>query len=319
MRVIAEDPNAKGVLFAGTGDGLYYSLDDGAKWTPLEGGLPHAPVSWAVVQKEFHDLVISTYGRGLYILDDITPLEQMAKNHSDAAVVLFEPRPSFRFTPNGQAMLNFSLKAKPKNEVELEILDSQGKLVRKLEAPGQPGINRVKWDMRYESPRVVALRTVAPDNPHIWDEPRFRGADSRPITHWGTKPAEVGPIVAPGNYTVRLKVDGQTYTQPLTVLRDPHSPGSDADIQQSVQTLLRITGLISEVSDSINRIEWLRKQMEVLETMLRPEKKKEQSAQAAPADEDDDDEAEPAAASPSSDKAKAAQKAELLKASRGHE
>jgi photosystem II stability/assembly factor-like uncharacterized protein len=313
VRVIAEDSNAKGVLFAGTGDGLYYSLDDGAKWTPLEGGLPHAPVSWAVVQKEFHDLVISTYGRGLYILDDITPLEQMAKNHSDAAVVLFEPRPSFRFIPNGQAMLNFSLKAKPKNEVELEILDSQGKLVRKLEAPGQPGINRVKWDMRYESPRVVALRTVAPDNPHIWDEPRFRGADSRPITHWGTKPAEVGPVVAPGNYTVRLKVDGQTYTQPLTVLRDPHSPGSDADIQQSVQTLLRITGLISEVSDSINRIEWLRKQMEVLETMLRPEKKKEQSAQAAPADEDDDDEAEPAAASPSSDKAKAAQKAELLK------
>ncbi len=314
VRVIAEDPNAKGVLFAGTGDGLYYSLDDGAKWTPLEGGLPHAPVSWAVVQKEFHDLVISTYGRGLYILDDITPLEQMAKDRSDAAVVLFEPRPSFRFTPNGQAMLNFSLKTKPKDEIELEILDSQGKLVRKLEAPGQPGINRVKWDMRYESPRVVALRTVAPDNPHIWDEPRFRGADSRPITHWGTKPAEVGPIVAPGNYTVRLKVDGQTYTQPLTVLRDPHSPGSDADIQQSVQTLLRITGLISEVSDSINRIEWLRKQMEVLEAMLRPDKKKEQSAQAAPADEDDDDyDAEPSAASPNSDKAKAAQKAELLK------
>src|SRR5262249_22717189 len=77
VRVIAEDPNARGVLFAGTGNSLYYSLNDGANWTPLEGGLPHAPVSWAVVQKEFHDLVISTYGRGLYILDDITPLEQM--------------------------------------------------------------------------------------------------------------------------------------------------------------------------------------------------------------------------------------------------
>ncbi len=313
VRIIAEDPNQKGLLFAGTGDGLYYSLDDGGKWTPLEKGLPHSPVSWAVVQKDFHDLVISTYGRGLYILDDITPLEQMAKNHSDAAVVLFDPRPTFRFSHGGQAMLNFSLKEKPKGEVELEILDSQGKLVRKLEAKGQPGINRVKWDMRYEPPRLVALRTVAPDNPHIWEEPRFRGADSRPITHWGTKPAEVGPIVAPGKYTVRLKVDGQTYTQPLTVLPDPHAPGSNADIQQSVQTLLRITSLISQVSDSINQIEWMRKQLEVVETMLRPEKKKEASAQAAPADEDDEYDAEPAAASPSSDKPKAAQKAELLK------
>ncbi len=315
VRIIAEDPNAKGLLFAGTGNGLYYSLNDGGSWTPLEGGLPHSPVSWAVVQKEFHDLVISTYGRGLYILDDITPLEQMAKNHSDAAVEFFEPRPAFRFTPNGQAMLNFSLKAKPKDEVEIEVLDSQGKLVRKLQAQGQPGINRVKWDMRYESPRMVALRTVAPDNPHIWEEPRFRGAESRPITHWGTKPAEVGPIVAPGKYTVRLKVDGQTYTQPITVLRDPSSPGSDADIQQSVQTLLRITGLISQVSDSINQVEWLRKQLEVLETMLRPAKKKDMSAQAAApaAEDDDDDEPEPSVASPHSDKARAAQKAELLK------
>ena len=172
-------------------------------------------------------------------------------------------------------------------------------MVRKLEAQGQPGINRVKWDMRYEPPRLVALRTVAPDNPHIWEEPRFRGADSRPITHWGTKPAEVGPIVLPGQYTVRLKVDGQTYNQPLTVVRDPHSPGSDADIQQSVQTLLQITGLISQVSDSINQIEWLRKQLEVLQTMLRPEKKKEAAAaQPAPSDDDDDDDAQQATASP---------------------
>ncbi len=314
VRIVAEDPNQKGLLFAGTGNGFYYSLDDGGHWTALENGLPHAPVSWAVVQKEFHDLVISTYGRGLYILDDITPLEQMAKNHSNAAVELFEPRPTFRFTHAGQAMLNFSLKDKPKGEVELEVLDSQGKLVRKLEAKGQPGINRVKWDMRYEPPRLVALRTVAPDNPHIWEEPRFRGADSRPITHWGINSAEVGPIVAPGKYTVRLKVDGQTYNQPLTILADPHAPGSSADIEQSVQTLLRISSLISQVSDSINRIEWLRKQLEVLQTMLRPEKKKETGAVQASADEDDDEyDDQPPAASPNSDKAKAAQKAELLK------
>ncbi len=109
-------------------------------------------------------------------------------------------------------------------------------MIRKLEAKASAGINRVQWDLRYESPRLIALRTTAPDNPHIWEEPRFRDSDSRPITHWGTKPAEVGPIVAPGKYTVRLKVEDQSYTQPLTILRDPRSPGSDADIELSVKT-----------------------------------------------------------------------------------
>ena len=105
----------------------------------METGLPHAPVTWAVVQKDFHDLVISTYGRGLYILDDITPLEQLAKNHSDAAVTLFEPRQTYRFTRGGQAMLNFSLKTAPKDPVELEILDSEGKVIRKLKTKGSRG------------------------------------------------------------------------------------------------------------------------------------------------------------------------------------
>ena len=139
VRSVTEDPNCAGLLFAGTGNGLYYSLDDGGHWTALQGGLPHSPVSWAVVQKDFHDLVISTYGRGLYILDDITPLEQLAKKHSDAAVICLsrvQPTASARAP---QAMLNFNLKAAPKNPVELEILDAQGSVVRKLEAKGQPG------------------------------------------------------------------------------------------------------------------------------------------------------------------------------------
>ena len=84
VRTVTDDPNCAGLLFAGTGNGLYYSLDDGAHWTALQTGLPAAPVTWAVVQPRFHDLVVSTYGRGLYILDDITPLEQMAKHRSDA-------------------------------------------------------------------------------------------------------------------------------------------------------------------------------------------------------------------------------------------
>jgi photosystem II stability/assembly factor-like uncharacterized protein len=314
VRTVAEDTNCAGLLFAGTGNGLYYSLDDGEHWTALPAGLPHAPVTWAVVQKEFHDLVVSTYGRGLYILDDITPLEQLAKNRSDAPAILFEPRPAYRFARAAQAMLNFSLKSEPKSPIEFEILDAQGKVIRELETKGHAGINRMKWDLRYESPRVIALRTAAPDNPHIWEEPRFRDSDSRPITHWGTKPAEVGPIVAPGKYAVRLKVAGQSYTQPLTVLRDPRSPGSDADIDLSVKTLLRICDNISRASDTVNQIEWLRKQLEVVEAMLRPPKKQEQ-AKPALAEEGDDFDPEPAPAPPQAlDEAQTKQKAQLLKA-----
>ena len=301
VRSVTDDPNCPGLLFAGTGNGLYYSLDEGGHWAPLQTGLPAAPVTWVVMQPKFHDLVISTYGRGLFILDDITPLEQMAAHHSDAPVVLFAPRPSYRFVRGSQAMLNFSLKAVPKNPLELEILDAKGSLVRRLEKKESQdlvaGINRVKWDMRYDSPRVIALRTVAPDNSHIWQEPRFRDADSRPITHWGSKPGEVGPIAAAGNYSVRLKVDGQTYTQPLTVLSDPNAPGSGGDIDLSVKTLLQIRDDISRVSDTVNQIEWQRKQIEVVETMLRPAKKQDKPKPPI-AEEGDEDDTEPAEAPP---------------------
>jgi hypothetical protein len=250
-----------------------------------------------VVQKEFHDLVISTYGRGLYILDDITPLEQMALRPSTAPIVLFEPRKTYRFVRGGEATLNYSLTAAPKDPVQLEILDSAGNLVRKLEAKGLVGINRVKWDLRYESPRVVALRTVAPDNPRIWQEPRFRDVDSRPITHWGSKPAEVGPLAAPGGYSVRLKVDGRPFVQPLTLVSDPRSPASDADIQLSVKTLLRIRDNISHASDSVNQMEWLRKQLEIVVAMLRPAKPPEKP-QPVIVEEGDEADAEPAPAPP---------------------
>ena len=314
VRTIAEDPNCAGLLFAGTGNDLFYSLDDGGRWTALDTGLPHAPVTWAVVQKNFHDLVVSTYGRGIYILDDISPLEQLAKNHSDAAVTLFEPRQNYRFTRGGKAMLTFSVKTSPKDPVQLEILDSEGKVIRKLDTKARAGMNRVMWDLRYESPRVIALRTVAPDNSHIWDEPRFRDADSRPITHWGSKPAEVGPSVAPGKYEVRLKVEDKTYTQPLVILRDPHSPGSDADIELSVKTLRRITGDIQHVSDEVNQMEWMRKQLEVVKAMLRPEQKNA----AGKNDEDDEDDYEGPAPPPAAAQVltgtEAKRKADLLRA-----
>jgi photosystem II stability/assembly factor-like uncharacterized protein len=270
VRVVTEDPNAKGLLFAGTGNDLYYSLDDGGHWTALDEGLPHAPASWAVVQKQFHDLVVSTYGRGIYILDDITPLEQMAQSATESPVRFFEPRSTYRFV-RGAAILDYTLKSAAKEPVQIEILDEKGAVIRKLRGPGREGLNRTEWDLHYEAPHLVALRTDAPDNPHIWEERRFRGADSRPITHWGIEGAQDGPLAAPGKYTVRLTVEGKSYTQPLTILRDPHSPGSEADLEAQLKAGLRIRDDITAVSDSVNQIEWLRKQLSVLEAMLKSE------------------------------------------------
>src|ERR1043165_7122079 len=96
---------------------------------------------------------------------------------------------------------------------------------------GRAGLNRFTWDLRYDPPRLVGLRTTPQENPNIWEEPRFQGQDTRPITHWGLAQAEVGPIAAPGDYTVRMTVDGTTLTQPLKVLRTPDSHSSDAELQ----------------------------------------------------------------------------------------
>ncbi|HYL73086.1 MAG TPA: sialidase [Bryobacteraceae bacterium] len=261
-RVIAENPNRKGMLFAGTGNALYYSTDDGTNWKQLKDGLPPAPVSWIVVQKNYHDLVVSTYGRGFYILEDITPLEDAA-SATDATARFFPPRPTYRLLRNGRALLNFSLKAPAKDPVKAEILDAKGAVIREIRAgTGQAGINRIAWDLRYEAPRLVALRTTPPENPHIWEEPRFLNATTRPVMHWGIQQAEVGPIAAPGKYTARLTVDGQTFTQPLEILRPPNSHGSDTDLQSAVRLQVKVRDDINSVSDMVNQIEWMRKQVE---------------------------------------------------------
>jgi hypothetical protein len=262
VKAVAENPNKQGMLFAGTGHGFYYSVDDGGRWTQVSAGLPRAPVSWVVVQKQFHDVVVSTYGRGLYVLDDITPLEQATPATTDAATHLYAPRSTYRWTERGRALINFSLKSAPSGPVHLQVLDAEGTVVRDIRTTPHAGLNRASWDLRHEPPRLVAMRTTPPENPHIWEEPRFRGQDTRPVTHWGLEPAQVGPIVTPGKYTVKLTVDGRSSTQPLEIQKDPKIPTSQADLDLSVRLQLRLRDDISAAADMINTIEVMRKQLE---------------------------------------------------------
>ncbi|MGH9352880.1 MAG: VPS10 domain-containing protein, partial [Terriglobia bacterium] len=279
VHVVIEDPFRKGMLFAGTENSIYASSDDGGQWVPLQLNLPRAPVSWMVIQKRFHDLVLSTKGRGFYILDDISPLEQLTPQVLDSSAYLFKPRPAYRFrrvsetrvvpddpsagrNPPYGADINYYLKAAPAGDVAISILDQQGRVVRTLKGAKNPGVNRVYWDLRYPPVKGIELRTTPASYPQIWTDSRFTGKKTRPIYHWGIEQPRLGALADPGTYTVKLTVAGQSYTRPLTVLKDPHSAGTLADVEASVKMWREIDADADTVVDMINSIERVRKQIE---------------------------------------------------------
>jgi len=263
VKSITENPNRKGMLFAGTGNGFYYSMNDGATWTHFQGGLPAAPVTWIVVEPRYHDVVVSTYGRGLWIMRDITRLEQQDQVDKAAPAFLYDPRPGFRQPRQGSAEFLYTLAAASNERAQLEILDSAGAVIRTFEGPAAAGLNRATWDLRYEPPTQVELRTVPPDNPHIWEEPRFKGHDTRPIVHWGIQGAmRAGPLATPGAYTVRLTVGGKTYTRPFEVLKDPAISASASALDASTRMQVRVRDDMDRAAGIANRLEVMRKQIE---------------------------------------------------------
>ena len=259
----AENPNREGMLFVGSGHGFYYSMDDGASWRPYQEGLPAVPVSWIVVEPRYHDVVISTYGRGLFIMKDITQLEQQ-----DAAVNagahLYEPRPGFRQARSGSAEFVYSLDSDA--TVTFHILDGGGNVLRTMEVPSRAGLNKTSWDLRYEGSVQVELRTVPPDNPEIWNEARFMGQETRTITHWGINGAKrAGPIAAPGGHTVRMTVDGRAQEQTFEILKDPAIPSPDDDLRASTAAQVRIRDAMNVTATMVNNVEIMRKQIEDME------------------------------------------------------
>ena len=308
---IREDPVRKGLLYLGTENGLYVSFDDGKDWQPLQNSLPHAPVYWIAVQERFHDLALATYGRGFWILDDLTPLQQLTAEVLASNAHLFAPRAAYRFRPVAQpaavfydpaaghnppfgAVLNFYLKANlgEKDRARLTISDASGKVVREIECrparpegarpaagPGGPGgagrgeggpdarpceakagINRYWWDLRCEPSREIKLRTTplyAPDvtvGPEGW----------RPAPGAG----RISLLAPPGTYTVTLAWGEEKFSQKLSVLKDPHSSGSESDIQTQTQLLTALREEMNTIADSVNQIESVRAQIGALEKEL---------------------------------------------------
>lgn len=276
---VHEDPVRKGMLFLGTENAIYITFNDGKKWLPLQNNLPHAPVHHMVVQEHYNDLVVGTYGRGFWIMDDITPLQQLTDEVIKSDAYLFDPRATYRIHriaggPNlfPRANINYYLKDKAKGPVTITIIDEQGNVVQTLRGSSRAGINRVMWGVRYDGATRAKLRTKPPGNPHVVEEKRFHRTWERegwyPILSWGTSGGFRGFLAVPGTYTVKMTVGDKEFTRKLEVRKDPRSEGSLEDIKAQLTMQLEIRKDLNCVSDMISQIEWIRKQLYDLKDVI---------------------------------------------------
>lgn len=271
-KIIIEDPVRRGLLYLGTENAIYVSFDDGDHWQPLQNDLPHAPVSGIVVQEHFNDLVISTYGRGFFIMDDIGPLQQLTPEVMASPSYLFTLRDAYRFRPitppsvpyddptMGEdpqygASINYWLKEPARSAPRVEILDASGEVVRTLRGTNRAGVNRIHWDLEDEASMPVSLLTRPMYAEHIRVGPEGRAAGGV---------GRISILMPPGTYTVRLTVDGAPHTRPLKVLKDPHSGGTEADIAQQVAMLRAIRADLVRGGEAVHRVEAVRVQLQTL-------------------------------------------------------
>ena len=269
VRNIREDPVRPGLLYLGTENALYVSFDDGGNWQPLQVNLPPAPMYWIVIQEHFNDLVVATYGRGFWILDDITPLQQLTTDVTASEVHLFDPRPAYRFQPitapmymfNDQSAgknppygssLNYWLAEKSDQEVKIRISDEAGQTVRTLEGKNSAGINRVWWDLKGEPSTQARLRTKPLHA--VWVDLGDQGWRAASVDR-------ISVLVPPGAYTLILQVGSLEFRSRLEIRKDPNTESSLQDIQSQTAMLLELREDMNVTAGMINRIEWIRRQL----------------------------------------------------------
>ncbi|HTT33700.1 MAG TPA: glycoside hydrolase [Methylomirabilota bacterium] len=286
---VREDPVRKGLLFAGTETSVWVSFDDGDHWQSLQLNLPHTSMRDLWIHE--NDLIVGTHGRSFWVLDDISPLRQLSDSVAKSDVHLFKPAIAYRvrrdtntdtplppdeptaLNPPDGAVIDYFLAQPASTPVTLEILDPQGKLVRKFTDADKPdpspeelakeliprywirmpktlptsaGMHRWVWDLHYASPH--ATRTDYPIAAVPGDTPR----------------APQGPMAAPGQYSVRLTVNGHTFTEPLTVKMDPRVKTSQEGLALEFQKQKLLAGLMTQSTEAITRARGLREQLQKL-------------------------------------------------------
>jgi len=267
VNAVREDPLRPGLLFAGTERAVYFSVDDGEQWQPLRLNMPATSIRDLVIHDD--DIVVGTHGRSFWILDDMTPLRQLSAKTVASETFLFKPKVTYRFrrnkntdtplppeepagkNPPDGAIINYRLGSDAKTPVVLEIVNTSGGVVRSFSSadsiepvesdlnvptywirPPQrlataAGTHRFVWDLHYPPPKVLGYGY--PISAIYGDTPRF----------------PLGPAVLPGDYTVRLTVNGRGYSQPLTIRMDPRAPITAAGLKLQHDIGVRMNDAIS--------------------------------------------------------------------------
>jgi len=288
-RVIREDPVQPGLLFAGTETGLYVSLNDGERWDRMGGGLPVVPVYDLTVKGD--EMIVATHGRAFWILDDLTPLREVAKGTEQDGVRLFPPRtrvrtrrkeistddvtphhvnyastgtspvlydtvrgldgePEIRLLTAGTnpptgMVVTYVLPDWPVSDLSISFHDASGQVIRCFthgdhevgpRVPAMPGVNRFHWNLRASG--ATSLAEVALDS---WERPD-------------------GPMIVPGQYEVRVTVEGESHSQPFTILPDPRNTSLAADLVTQRDTLFDVLASLSRTNETIIMVESLRDQ-----------------------------------------------------------
>jgi len=284
---VREDPVRKGLLFAGTENAVWVSFDDGDHWQSLQLNLPHTSMRDLWIHE--NDLIVATHGRSFWILDDMAPLRE-ASAALAGSVHLFAPAPVYRIqrdtntdtplppdepaaaNPPDGAIIDYYLPGAA-STVMLEILDGQGHLVRRFSNTDKPdvseeelqkqliplywvreprklsteaGMHRWVWDLHYPAPDSTRHDYPIAAIPH--DTPRF----------------PLGPTALPGNYSVRLTVDGKAFTAPLTIKMDPRVKTSAVGLQKKFQVETRLASIMTETDQALRQGGSIREQLEKL-------------------------------------------------------
>ena len=278
-RSAMQDPRNPRMYYAGLENGLYTTWDAGAHWYLMGLGLPNVSVYDMYMQPQQHDLILGTHGRSVWVLDDVTPLEQFTPTAASAPLRLFPIRNADRFWPWSQveflgdgafygqnpaygAMISYALGDSAKTPGKLVITDAQGRVVRTMDGLREPaadgaadkgkpwvpmaaGMHRIYWDLRAQGPV------------------RWNGAKEF------NKGPQSGALVPPGTYTATLTVDGHVESQTFQVASDPRSHAAPADMQAQYAFTASLMHRLSQLDVALNRLDGMRAQATALASAVK--------------------------------------------------
>ena len=304
--VVREDPRNRNLLYAGTEAGVWASWDRGAHWVSIRTNMPAVPVRDIQVHPRDNDLLVATHGRGLYILDDLTPLQQLAAAQT-ADAALFDILPATNWTswsrdgnlgsrtwagdnPADGALISYYLRTQPAGEVNIEIADARGEVVRRYRrVADEPGIQRMNWDLRTAAAGAggggrggfgarggagaAGGGGAVPDTSLAALRARRRAAEEDDAESAGGGGGfgfgGGGTAVLPGTYQVTLVVDGKRYTKPVTVRNDPRVEMTPEQVAAQHDLALELERLSQRVSRVIANTDDMLTQLGGLQATLR--------------------------------------------------